>query len=102
MRRKGLFITVEGVEGAGKSTNIRVIEEFLSEWKLDYILTREPGGTLIAEEIFRKSRRRGRRNVAARRALQTRLKIKLPLVPPNPKELVKTALTAVSLALCGT
>ena len=51
MRRKGLFITVEGVEGAGKSTNIRVIEEFLSEWKLDYILTREPGGTLIAEEI---------------------------------------------------
>ena len=51
MRRKGLFVTIEGVEGAGKSTNIRVIEEFLSEWKLDYILTREPGGTLIAEEI---------------------------------------------------
>ena len=51
MRRKGLFITVEGVEGAGKSTNIKVIEEFFSEWKLDYILTREPGGTLIAEEI---------------------------------------------------
>jgi len=51
VRRKGLFITVEGVEGAGKSTNIRVIEEFLSEWKLNYILTREPGGTLIAEEI---------------------------------------------------
>jgi len=51
VRRKGLFITIEGVEGAGKSTNIRVIEEFLSEWKLDYIRTREPGGTLIAEEI---------------------------------------------------
>jgi len=51
VRRKGLFVTIEGVEGAGKSTNIRVIEEFLSEWKLDYILTREPGGTLIAEEI---------------------------------------------------
>jgi len=51
VRRKGLFIPVEGVEGAGKSTNIRVIEEFLSEWKLEYILTREPGGTLIAEKI---------------------------------------------------
>ena len=51
MRRKGLFITVEGVEGAGKSTNIEVIEEFLSERNVDYILTREPGGTLLAEEI---------------------------------------------------
>ncbi len=51
MRRKGLFITVEGVEGSGKSTNIEVIEEFLSERMIDYTITREPGGTLLAEEI---------------------------------------------------
>ena len=51
MRQEGLFITVEGVEGAGKSTNIKVIEEFLSEKNVDYILTREPGGTLLAEKI---------------------------------------------------
>ena len=47
MRRKGLFITVEGVEGSGKSTNIEVIEEFLSERMVEYTITREPGGTLL-------------------------------------------------------
>lgn len=51
MRRKGLFITVEGVEGSGKSTNIEVIEEFLSERMVEYTITREPGGTLLGEEI---------------------------------------------------
>ena len=51
MRRKGLFITVEGVEGSGKSTNIEVIKEFLAERVVDYTITREPGGTLLAEEI---------------------------------------------------
>ena len=51
MRRKGLFITVEGVEGSGKSTNLEVIEEFLSERLIEYTITREPGGTLLAEEI---------------------------------------------------
>ena len=51
MRRKGLFITVEGVEGSGKSTNIEVIEEFLSERMVEYPITREPGGTKSAELI---------------------------------------------------
>tara|TARA_B100000674_G_C37939746_1_gene962017 strand:+ start:286 stop:930 length:645 start_codon:yes stop_codon:yes gene_type:complete len=51
MQQEGFFITVEGVEGAGKSTNIKVIEEFLSEKNIDYVVTREPGGTLLAEKI---------------------------------------------------
>jgi len=51
VRQGGLFITVEGVEGAGKSTNVQVIEDFLSEKNVDYVLTREPGGTLISEKI---------------------------------------------------
>ncbi len=48
---KGRFITVEGVEGVGKSTNISNIEAFLLEHNISYIKTREPGGTEIAERI---------------------------------------------------
>ena len=49
--KPGKFITVEGVEGAGKSTNLRVAEEFLREQGIDLIVTREPGGTEYAELI---------------------------------------------------
>ena len=47
----GLFLTVEGGEGAGKSTNIKTICDFLSVNNIDYIVTREPGGTDLAEQI---------------------------------------------------
>jgi dTMP kinase len=45
------FITLEGVEGAGKSTAIGVICNFLKKNNVDYVLTREPGGTEIADAI---------------------------------------------------
>ncbi len=48
---RGLFITIEGGEGVGKSTNIEVVRSFLKENDVEYLLTREPGGTLIAEKI---------------------------------------------------
>ena len=50
-KNRGLFITVEGVEGVGKSTNIETIKNFLAEKNVEFVLTREPGGTLIAEQI---------------------------------------------------
>ncbi|MBV1879398.1 MAG: dTMP kinase [Pseudomonadales bacterium] len=49
--KKGRFITVEGVEGVGKSTNIDWIESILKARKIPYISTREPGGTDLAEKI---------------------------------------------------
>lgn len=49
--RKPLFITIEGVEGAGKSTNAKLVIEYLNNLKLQVLHTREPGGTLIAEKI---------------------------------------------------
>ena len=47
----GKFITIEGVEGVGKSTNIAFIKEFLEQRKVDLLMTREPGGTEVAEQI---------------------------------------------------
>ena len=47
----GLFITLEGPEGAGKSTNREYLAERLREQGVDVVLTREPGGTPLAERI---------------------------------------------------
>src|SRR5690606_28702328 len=47
----GLFITFEGPEGAGKSTNLKVFAEVLAEHGCEPLLTREPGGTPVAERI---------------------------------------------------
>jgi len=47
----GLFITLEGPEGAGKSTNREYLAERLRAQGVDVVLTREPGGTPLAEKI---------------------------------------------------
>ncbi len=51
MKDKGLFITFEGGEGSGKTTLIKALEKKLSEMNIGYLVTREPGGSTIAEEI---------------------------------------------------
>ncbi len=47
----GFFISLEGPEGAGKSTHIRLLEAHLVSLGFDVVLTREPGGTPLAESI---------------------------------------------------
>lgn len=48
---KGVFITLEGTEGSGKSTQLKTVEQYLQQHNRRYIKVREPGGTPIAEEI---------------------------------------------------
>ena len=49
--QRGLFITVEGIEGVGKSTNIGVLVKLIEAAGHDVLTTREPGGTPVAEDI---------------------------------------------------
>lgn len=49
--KKGLFISIEGLDGAGKSTQMQFIKEFLEKRSFQVLLTREPGGTNIGEKI---------------------------------------------------
>lgn len=49
--KKGIFITIEGPDGAGKSTQIPYIKKLLEDKGYDVLLTREPGGTIIGEKI---------------------------------------------------
>ncbi|MBV1870145.1 MAG: dTMP kinase [Gammaproteobacteria bacterium] len=49
--QRGLFLSLEGTEGAGKSSNLAWIKEVLDSHNKNVLLTREPGGTPLAEEI---------------------------------------------------
>lgn len=51
--QRGLFITLEGVEGVGKSTNMAFIADFLRGFGISLVTTREPGGTPLAESMRR-------------------------------------------------
>jgi len=48
---RGKFITIEGQDGAGKSTNLDVIKRFLNQRDIEFVQSREPGGTPLGESI---------------------------------------------------
>ena len=48
---KGIFISMEGPDGSGKTTQIKKLEEYLTNKGYDVLITREPGGTRISEAI---------------------------------------------------
>jgi dTMP kinase len=48
---RGKFITLEGGEGVGKTTNLKFIKHYLEQHNISVVTTREPGGTTLAEKI---------------------------------------------------
>jgi dTMP kinase len=48
---RGKFITLEGGEGVGKTTNLHFIKDYIEEHSIPVVVTREPGGTPLAEKI---------------------------------------------------
>lgn len=49
--QRGKFLTIEGTEGVGKSTNLAFVRDWLTARGVEVIVTREPGGTPMAEEV---------------------------------------------------
>ena len=49
--KKGIFITMEGPDGSGKTTQIELLKDYLEKAGYDVLITREPGGTVISEAI---------------------------------------------------
>lgn len=49
--QRGKFLTIEGTEGVGKSTNLAFVRDWLGTRGIEVVVTREPGGTPLAEEI---------------------------------------------------
>lgn len=49
--KRGRFITLEGLDGAGKSTSLEAVQQFLADRGVDVLVTREPGGTPFAERV---------------------------------------------------
>ena len=66
---RGLFITVEGGEGVGKSTNLRHLHDWLQSRDIPCLLTREPGGTPLAESLRELLLQQRREAVAAKAEL---------------------------------
>ena len=48
---RGLFITFEGIDGCGKSTQFQMLKEYLESKGVNFLVVREPGGTVIGEKI---------------------------------------------------
>ena len=74
---KGKFITFEGIDGCGKSTQVKMLVEKLQKMSIDVITVREPGGTRISESIREILLYRDTHELGERTVIQTLVQIVL-------------------------
>lgn len=96
-KNKGLFITLEGIEGAGKSTHMDYIAGLLKSTGKKVVCTREPGGTQTGNELrnillFRKS--------SHQISVQTELLLMFAARQQHLDEIIRPALQAGKIVLC--
>ena len=96
MSQRGLFITVEGGEGVGKSTNMAYIENCLRDSGIDLQVTREPGGTALGEELRQLLLQVREQSVSA----TTELLLIFAARAQHMEELIEPALAAGRWVLC--
>ncbi len=93
--KAGIFIVLEGVEGAGKSTQARLLSEWIEGFGIEVVLTREPGGTPVGEAIRRVVLDRGDLTMPA----ETELFLILGARAAFTQEVVRPALAAGKVVL---
>jgi dTMP kinase len=93
MKERGRFVTFEGIDGAGKSTQIAFVEQWLRGRGVDVLLTREPGGTPIGEAL---------RELILHRPMQPRTETLLMFAArcEHVLEVIEPALAAGGWVLC--
>lgn len=93
---KGIFITFEGIEGTGKSTQIVLLANYLVARKRPVTLTREPGGTSIGDQVRRILLDPQNTNLAARAELLLYAAARVQHI----EELIRPELAAGKIVLC--
>lgn len=92
----GYFITVEGGEGVGKSSNLGFIESWLREAGKDVVMTREPGGTALGEKIRELLLDAGQNNMM----VDTELLLMFAARAQHLEEVIKPALAEDKWVVC--
>lgn len=93
---QGKFITFEGTEGVGKTTQINLLEKYLITKKISCLLTREPGGTKLGEEIRETLLTKSDRNID----VMTELLLMFSARAQHLQEVIYPALTENMWVLC--
>lgn len=91
----GLLITLEGGEGAGKSTSLEFVREFLEQSGRRVVVTREPGGTPLGEEI-RELLLHGRENIS----VDSELLLMFAARAEHLAQVIRPALAAGACVVC--